>query len=669
MPVSDTQAGPHSLAELVVDLGAVAHNVRRLRALAAPARLMAVVKADGYNMGARAVALTALDHGADELGVATVGEGLDILAVLRDAGRTAPVTAWMWYPGEPLDDAVAAGLTLGIPSLEHARALTALAADRARPGQPPVRATLMADTGLSRSGIAPGEWGEVLDLVAAAARTGSVEVTGVMSHLSGADDATSPATDIQATRFRRAIDDCRARGLDVPVNHLANTPATLTRPDLRFDMVRPGVGVYGVDPCAGGGAGEPGAGDGADGEDGAAGAGEPGAGGDRGRGLRPVATLRARVTTTRLVPRGESVGYGGLWTADRDTRTAVVAIGYADGIPRALTGAFDVTVRGRRYRQIGRVSMDQIVVDLGPADGPEPEVRPGDWAVIFGEGGATLSEVARALGTIDYEVLTLPRTRVRRRYIPAGESGVESGGGVEGRAADADGAAGAGEAADADGAAGAAGAAGAGDGAGVSVGTETAVDPGAADGTVAVPTAEAMRQVGEAVGRELRAGDVVVLTGPLGAGKTTLTQGIARGMGVTGRVQSPTFTVVREHRPSGDGPGLLHMDAYRLLDGLRDDDAHGTGETGAAGQPEGTGSAGQGAGHGVSAARSAAVLDALESLDLDGDLTDHALVAEWGEGVVEPLGTRVLHITLTRDGVDAPGDDEARTLAWRWTGR
>ncbi|MEL4151946.1 alanine racemase, partial [Corynebacterium bovis] len=448
MPVSDTQAGPHSLAELVVDLGAVAHNVRRLRALAAPARLMAVVKADGYNMGARAVALTALDHGADELGVATVGEGLEILAVLRDAGRTAPVTAWMWYPGEPLDDAVAAGLTLGIPSLEHARALTAVAADRARPGQPPVRATLMADTGLSRSGIAPGEWEEVLDLVAAAVRTGSVEVTGVMSHLSGADDATSPATDIQATRFRRAIDDCRARGLDVPVNHLANTPATLTRPDLRFDMVRPGVGVYGVDPCAGDGAGAPGAGDGAGGADGA---GDPGAGGDGGRGLRPVATLRARVTTTRLVPRGESVGYGGLWTADRDTRTAVVAIGYADGIPRALTGAFDVTVRGRRYRQIGRVSMDQIVVDLGPADGPEPEVRPGDWAVIFGEGGATLSEVARALGTIDYEVLTLPRTRVRRRYIPAGEGGVESGtesrGGAEDRAADAAGAAGAGGAA------------------------------------------------------------------------------------------------------------------------------------------------------------------------------------------------------------------------------
>ncbi|MBB3115559.1 tRNA (adenosine(37)-N6)-threonylcarbamoyltransferase complex ATPase subunit type 1 TsaE [Corynebacterium bovis] len=663
MPVSDTQAGPHSLAELVVDLGAVAHNVRRLRALAAPARLMAVVKADGYNMGARAVALTALDHGADELGVATVGEGLDILAVLRDAGRTAPVTAWMWYPGEPLDDAVAAGLTLGIPSLEHARALTAVAADRGRPGQPPVRATLMADTGLSRSGIAPGEWGEVLDLVAAAARTGSVEVTGVMSHLSGADDATSPATDIQATRFRRAIDDCRARGLDVPVNHLANTPATLTRPDLRFDMVRPGVGVYGVDPCAGGGAG--------DGGDGAVGAGEPGAGGDGGRGLRPVATLRARVTTTRLVPRGESVGYGGLWTADRDTRTAVVAIGYADGIPRALTGAFDVTVRGRRYRQIGRVSMDQIVIDLGPADGPEPEVRPGDWAVIFGEGGATLSEVARALGTIDYEVLTLPRTRVRRRYIPAGEGEGAGAGGVDGRKGDAAGAVGAG-----DGAGVGVGTetpvnpgAGAGDGAGVGVGTETPVNPGAPDGTVAVPTAEAMRQVGEAVGRELRAGDVVVLTGPLGAGKTTLTQGIARGMGVTGRVQSPTFTVVREHRPSGDGPGLLHMDAYRLLDGLRDDDAHGTGGTGAAGQPEETGSAGQGAGHGVSAARSAAVLDALESLDLDGDLTDHALVAEWGEGVVEPLGTRVLHITLTRDGVDTPGDDEARTLAWRWTGR
>lgn len=348
---------------------------------------MAVVKADGYNHGMVDIARTAVDAGATALGVATLGEAV----ALRAAGITTPVTAWIWLAdGEDLTGAVDRDITLGVPSVAHLDAVTAAAVATGRT----VKVGLMVDTGLSRSGISPSEWPEALEKADAAVDAGRLEVTGLFSHLASADDPISPVTDLQEKRFAARIEECRARGLDVPVNHIANTPAALSRVDLRHEMVRPGVGVYGVDPCA-----------------------IP-----SGVDLRPAMTLRAKVVTTRVVGKGEGVSYGHHWTAPEDTRTAVVAMGYADGLPRALSGKFGVTVDGTWYPQIGRVCMDQIVVDLGPvADttGPGASVRPGDWAVIFGEGGRTVQEIAEAADTIDYEILTMPRgARVARRVLP-----------------------------------------------------------------------------------------------------------------------------------------------------------------------------------------------------------------------------------------------------------
>lgn len=584
----------HALAEVVVDLGAIDHNVRTLARIAAPAGVMAIVKADGYNHGMVDVARTALDAGAVALGVATLGEAL----ALRDAGVTAPVTAWMWLPDPDQEDIAAActaGVTLGVPSVGHLR--TAVAASRAAvaAGSSPLTVGLMADTGLSRSGIETARWDEAVSLATTAVREGVLTVSGVLSHLASADDPASPVTDLQARRFVDAVEACRTAGLDVPVNHIANTPATLSRPDLRHEMVRPGVSVYGVyavDPTV-------------------IPVGESGP-----VRLREAMTVRARVVTTRVVPAGEGVSYGHLWRAERDTRTAVVAMGYADGLPRSMSGRFGVTVNGVWFPQIGRVCMDQIVIDLGAADedGPGASVRPGDWAVIFGAGGRSVEEIATAADTIAYEVLTLPRGRVRRRVLPA---------------------------------------------------APTAADDSfvgifdAASGTVEVSSADSMRALGRELGSRLRAGDVVVLTGALGAGKTTVTQGIAAGLGVRGRVQSPTFTIIREHRPGADGegrPGMLHMDAYRLLG----DAAHdgGTGSTPSRG----------------------AVLDALESLDIDADLEDRVLVAEWGRGVVESLApTRWIDIEIDRAGSDGPDsgsdgdsdgdyeDESPRQFHWHWS--
>lgn len=545
------------LAELVVDLDAIAHNVRVFREAASPAGVMAVVKADAYNHGVDKVAPAMLDAGVEQLGVATLGEALQLRELLRAKGeryRHVPITAWMWMPTDDLRDVFAEEITIGIPSLAHARTLV----EQAVRADVPVRASLMVDTGLSRSGVSPAEWEATVQLLAA--HTEHVNVTGVMSHMASADEPQSPANDLQATRFAEAIEFCRAHGLQVSRNHIANTPATLNRPEVRHQLVRPGVGLYGIDPA--------------------------GAGVE----LREAMTLRARVITTRVVPKGEGVSYNHTWQAQRDTRTAVVALGYADGLPRSVSGTMQVTINGRAYPQIGRVCMDQIVVELGSAEEPT-DVQPGDWAVIFGPGGTSVDDFAELAGTISYEVLTMPRGPRIARVFNGGEQDFST------------------------------------------------------DGSRDVATAEDMRQLGKQLGEVLQAGTVVVLSGPLGAGKTTLTQGLASGLGVKGRVQSPTFTIVRTHRAGQRGVGLLHMDAYRLLGADVD--------------------------RGIEPGRHIdrnEVLDALESLDIDADIDDVVVVAEWGRGVVEPLSETVLDVQIERGS--AAGDEgdaaDTRTVTWRW---
>lgn len=571
------------LAELVVDLDAIAHNVRVFREAAAPAGVLAVVKADAYNHGVDVVAPAMLDAGVEQLGVATLGEALHLREILTELGESyasAPITAWMWTPEEDLADVFAADINVGVPSLAHARSLVEQAEKARREAQvsTPVRVTLMVDTGLSRSGVSPAEWQRTVELLASMMEL--VEVTGVMTHMASADDPKSEANNLQAARFAEAIEFCRSRGLRVPRNHIANTPATLHRPDLAYELVRPGVGLYGIDPI------------GVDVE------------------LKAAMTLRARVTTTRVVPKGEGVSYSHTWRAQRDTRTAVVALGYADGLPRSVSGKMQVTINGKTYPQIGRVCMDQIVVELGPADGAEgaadgaADVKPGDWAVIFGQGGTSADDFAELAGTISYEVLTMPRGPRIKRVFKGGRPDFS------------------------------------------------------ADGSCAAATADDMRALGEQLGKQLEAGTVVVLSGSLGAGKTTLTQGLAAGLGVKGRVQSPTFTIVRTHRAGQRGVGLLHMDAYRLL--------------------------GADVEEGIEPGRHIdrnEVLDALESLDIDADIDDVVVVAEWGRGVVEPLSEKVLDVQIDRSSVDGtaggvesaadPANPEAsatdaRTVTWRW---
>ena len=354
---------PGISGEAVIDLDAIAHNVRLLREHAGTAEVMAVVKADGYGHGASQVGQAALAAGAAELGVATIGEALE----LRRAGITAPVLAWLHPPGADFAPALSSDVQIGVSSL---RQVADLLDAVERTGLTAV-VTIKVDTGLNRNGVSARDYPDVLDVLARATAAGAVRVRGIMSHLACGDEPENPVNDRQAQRFAEMLHQAGSRGVDFEVAHLSNSPSAMTRPDLGFDMVRPGVAVYGLSPI-------PEFGD---------------------MGLRPAMTLR-----------------------DSDTTVALIPLGYADGVFRALGGRIDVLINGRLRRSVGRMCMDQFVVDLGP----EVDVSDGDEAILFGpglDGEPTAADWAELLGTIHYEIVTSPRGRVRRTYIGGDHGG------------------------------------------------------------------------------------------------------------------------------------------------------------------------------------------------------------------------------------------------------
>ena len=377
-----------------IDLDAVEHNARVLVRAAAGARVMAVVKADAYGHGAVPVSLAALRGGATALGVTTIEEALQ----LRAAGIDAEILAWLFLTSDDVRAAVEADVDLAIPSAAHLD--TVLEAAR-RTGRR-ARVTPKIDTGLARSGIPLKEWPAVLERLVAATAGGLVEVTGLMAHFAHADDPGNPVIDEQVALLHECVAGARARGLECPVNHHANSAATLTRPGDGFEMVRPGIALYGLDPVGG-----------------------PGA------DLIPAMTFSADVLMVKELAAGQGVSYGHTWHAPHDTTVALIAAGYADGVWRLLSGRLDVEIGGRRYPNVGRVCMDQFVVDLGPE--PDRTIRAGDTAVLFGKGtggGPTAAEWADELGTIHYEVVTAVRGRAARHHVLRGRHAARATGGM-----------------------------------------------------------------------------------------------------------------------------------------------------------------------------------------------------------------------------------------------
>ena len=367
---------PGVLREAVIDIAAIAANVRHLRRLTA-SEVIAVVKADGYGHGAVRSAWAALDGGATRLGVSDIDEAI----ALRRAGIDAPILAWLHAPGTVFDEAAALGVEVGVSSFEQL-----LAAAAASTADRPTGIHLKVETGLGRNGIPPADQGVVLAEAARLERLGRVRVVGIFSHLSN----TSADDDRAAlARFEDALFLAASLGLTPHVRHLAASHAAIALPETRLDCVRIGIAMYGLSPFEERTSAE--------------------------LGLRPAMTLRGAVAAVRRVPAGQGVSYGYRHRTEAETTLALIPLGYADGIPRGASGGGAVRIGEREFPVAGRIAMDQFVVDVG--DHP---VAVGDEAVLFGDptlGVPPVEAWAESAGTINYEIVTRIGPRVPRREV------------------------------------------------------------------------------------------------------------------------------------------------------------------------------------------------------------------------------------------------------------
>ena len=362
-----------------IDLDAIRDNVAELVRRAAPAQVLAVVTADAYGHGLVDSARAALAGGASWLGVAQLAEALR----LREAGVTAPLLTWLFAPGADIGGAIDADIEVTVGSTWSVDAVLAAARERGAPA----RIQVKVDTGLGRGGILT-DWPQLVARLAAAQAEGAVEVTGVWSHFAWADAPQHPTVRAQQVRFEEACEELARAGVRPPLRHLANSAATLTNPSAHFDLVRPGLAVYGLSPV-------------------------PDLGDSAHFGLREAMRVTARLSLVKRAAAGQGVSYGHEHVTDRDTVLSLVPMGYADGIPRAAGGAGPVLVGGRRLTIAGRVCMDQVVLDLGP----DFAGAAGDEVVVLGraaDGEPSAQDWAQAAGTINYEIVTRMSPRLPR---------------------------------------------------------------------------------------------------------------------------------------------------------------------------------------------------------------------------------------------------------------
>jgi alanine racemase len=368
---------------VTVDLDAICDNVRELARRAPNAEVMAVVKADAYGHGIVPSARAAVAGGATWLGVAQLSEALE----LRSAGVSTRLLTWLYAPGADVGAAIDADIDISVSAPWALDAIVAAARQRGRTA----RIHAKVDTGLGRNGALGQGWTELIAALGPVVAEGAVELVGVWSHFALADAPQHPTVLAQRERFVEAVAELERAGLRPQVRHLANSAATLTNPDAHFDVVRPGLAVYGLSPV-------------------------PDLGAPQDFGLREAMRLTARLALVKAAPAGQGVSYGHSYTTSRDTVLGLVPLGYADGVPRHAGNLGPVKVGQQRLTIAGRVCMDQFVLDLGPgyAGGA------GDEVVLFGRGvddEPTAQDWAEAIGTINYEIVTRVSGRLPRVHV------------------------------------------------------------------------------------------------------------------------------------------------------------------------------------------------------------------------------------------------------------
>ncbi len=374
-----------------IDLDCIAHNVREIKKYLNPGvRLMGVVKADAYGHGVRETARTILENGADSLAVAFIDEAIE----LRRYDVSVPIMILGNSPTASIEDLIKYDVTPAVFTEEFAQELSKVAVTAERTAKIHIK----VDTGMHRIGFLYGadvsERKKTIEKIVRISKLPNIEIEGIFSHLSSSDDEDQTYTYEQFEHFKELTEELTALGVNIPIRHIANSAALVRFPEMQLDMVRAGVILYGMYPAAGENY--------------------------SGVKLKPAMSFKTRVINIQKLEAGSGISYGRTYITDSPTKIATLAVGYADGYSRVLSNKVRVLTKGRYAKQLGRICMDQCMIDVTNVN----NINIGDEVTLFGsDGGRTIpiEEVAAEVGTINYEIACLVGRRIPRVYIIDGK--------------------------------------------------------------------------------------------------------------------------------------------------------------------------------------------------------------------------------------------------------
>ncbi|WP_069648880.1 alanine racemase [Caloranaerobacter ferrireducens] len=367
-----------------INLDNLAHNIREVKRVVKEGTLItAVVKADAYGHGAIKAAETFLNNGADRLAVATLSEAIQ----LRRAGFKVPILILGYTPEYQFEKVIDHNIIQTIYTYEHGIAFSKTAEKLGKTGIVHIK----IDTGMSRLGFQVNT--DTVDQISEICKLPYIEVEGIFTHFAVADEKDKTFTRKQFNKFQKLIKELENIGIKIPIKHVSNSAAIIDLPEYNLDMVRAGIMLYGLYPSD-----------------------------DVNKSnveLKPAMTLKARISHLKTVPKGTGISYGLTYVTEKESKIGTLPIGYADGFTRILTGKAEVVVKDKKVKVVGRICMDQCMIDLTEVE----DVNIGDEVILFGDGINSLhiDEVAKKLGTINYEIVCMVSRRVPRVYVKNGE--------------------------------------------------------------------------------------------------------------------------------------------------------------------------------------------------------------------------------------------------------
>mgnify|MGYP006279157251 FL=1 len=371
-----------NLRSAYVDLAAIRENVSTLQNFAKNSEVMAVVKANAYGHGLIPVSKAARQGGATWLGTALLEEAIE----LRNSGDKGRILTWLGSPSDKWQECIELEIDVSVCSIEIASQII----NASKKSNKQAKVHIKVDTGLGRNGVMPNDLEDLVNLLEEAKSSGLIEVVAVWTHFSLADAPSSPTIKKQLEVLDESFKYVESRGFKNLMKHAANSAATLTSPHAHFDIVRPGIAVYGITP-----------------------------GGELGKanqyGLKPAMSLKAQVVLVKDVPAGHGISYGAEYVTKTNTKIALIPLGYADGIPRIAGNKGPVVVSGKKFKVAGRVCMDQFVIDIGDLN-----ISAGEEVVLFGDPSKNepdVEEWAKASQSIGYEIVTRLGPRVPKVYL------------------------------------------------------------------------------------------------------------------------------------------------------------------------------------------------------------------------------------------------------------